>query len=62
MAVFLVCVDFMEVLLTYKECNIVVKIEEADDSLSIIRQALLIAVDSHSGGTRDHSAAERCQF
>ena len=52
----------MEVLLTYKESNIVVKIEEGDNSLSIIRQALLIAVDSHSGGTRDHSAAERCQF
>ena len=55
-------VDLMEVLLTYKKSNIVVKIEEGDDSLSIICQALLIAVDSHSGGTHDHSAAERCNF
>ena len=52
----------MEVLLTYKQSNVVVKIEEKDDSLSKLRQALLIAVDSHSGGSVDHSAAERCQF
>ena len=53
--------EVMEVLLTYKESNIVVKIEERDDSLSNLHQALIIALDSHFGGVQ-HSAAERCQF
>jgi len=41
----------------------VVKIEEGDDCLSKLRQALVIALDSHSSGCVDYSAtAERCQF
>ena len=52
----------MEVLLSYKESNIVVKVEEGDDCLSKLRQALVIVLDSHSGCHVDDSAAERCQF
>ena len=54
----------MEVLLTYKESNIEVKIEEGEDSLSKLRQALLIALNSHPGcSAADYSAAtDRCQF
>ena len=53
--------EVMEVLLTYKEPNIVVKIDEGDDSLSNLRQGLLIALDSYFGSV-DHSAVERCHF
>ena len=52
----------MEVLLSYKESNTVVKVEEGDDCLSKLRQALVIVLDSHSGCHVDNSAAERCQF
>ena len=54
----------MEVLLTYKESNIEVKIQEGEDSLSKLRQALLIALNYHPGcSVADNSAAtDRCRF
>ena len=52
----------MEVLLTYKESNIVVNVEEGDDTLAKLREALTLALNAHGAGSAEFSAAETCQF